>query len=303
MPGILSRKKGKSQPSPTWAYNLHGRTCLSGSESDSDEELTPEEKPVPISEDARLLREIDLSSRPDDAVFKSNPWTIAKVNAASRPPNPKSPATNNTKPKEAPKKRPTGRIVDAFRVQAAKSPSRNSSTKAIAKQSVQKKRNVQRNQTPLYHHIGSPPHSIVSELLQPVSGLLIEQNDPAPLSIVTDCSGQYTNRGRIFQRTVKAITLPKTSSHNDFSPHISRVAPFHGDPPLYIDIPDVNGAEMSDSSLQLGPPSSEDVDFSGERIFRGYWNCVIIHHVIRRDHCTLCWVSGTDTEQKKVTHE
>jgi hypothetical protein len=39
----------------------------------------------PLSEDSRLARELDISTRDDPAVFNKNPWSIAKLNAASRP--------------------------------------------------------------------------------------------------------------------------------------------------------------------------------------------------------------------------
>ncbi|KAI0080454.1 hypothetical protein K474DRAFT_257280 [Panus rudis PR-1116 ss-1] len=77
-----AKTAGKPNQSPTWSYNLHSRSNCD--EEDSDEE-TPPSSQLRISEDARLMRDLDLASRKDEAVYKPNPWTIAKANAASRP--------------------------------------------------------------------------------------------------------------------------------------------------------------------------------------------------------------------------
>lgn len=64
--------------SPCWSFDL--RSCHndgSGTEGSPHTEH-------PTSEDARLAKELDLSSRYDQAEFKPNPWSIAKVNAGSR---------------------------------------------------------------------------------------------------------------------------------------------------------------------------------------------------------------------------
>lgn len=74
-----------------WSRNL--RTLrYSGSESASDSG-SPSVSQLPaarlpqashLSADAKLIQELDLSSRPDEALYKPNPWTIARVNAANR---------------------------------------------------------------------------------------------------------------------------------------------------------------------------------------------------------------------------
>jgi hypothetical protein len=45
------------------------------------------EQPVEqeLSDDTRLARDLDLSTRKDTAIFRKTPWTVAKSNAASRP--------------------------------------------------------------------------------------------------------------------------------------------------------------------------------------------------------------------------
>ncbi|KIP03119.1 hypothetical protein PHLGIDRAFT_121857 [Phlebiopsis gigantea 11061_1 CR5-6] len=88
-----------------------------GRDSGLDSSTGPSsDRPPPISEDARLIKELDLSGRHDEAVFKPNPWTIAKVNAAARP------QTAAVKPAQsAPStalKRSTGRLEVAFQNQS-----------------------------------------------------------------------------------------------------------------------------------------------------------------------------------------
>lgn len=97
-----------------WSFNL--RTCglASDDDPDSDNDLPPDQ----LSNDTEFLRQIDLSSRQDHAEYKPNPWSIAKVNAASRP---KAPVV--IKPAGLPanaKTKPKGAIVDAFKKQAEK---------------------------------------------------------------------------------------------------------------------------------------------------------------------------------------
>ncbi|TCD67357.1 hypothetical protein EIP91_000224 [Steccherinum ochraceum] len=105
--------------SPSWSYDLHSTTFHN--DSDASENNSPCQasgQQVTLSEDAKLLEELDLTSRQDQAVFKPNPWTIAKVNASSRPPR-----TSSVGPKPGPRA-PTGRIVDAFNIQAKTCPSK-----------------------------------------------------------------------------------------------------------------------------------------------------------------------------------
>lgn len=47
----------------------------------------------PVSDELRFARDFDLAARQDAAVFKSNPWTIAKLRAATRKPLPITPCT------------------------------------------------------------------------------------------------------------------------------------------------------------------------------------------------------------------
>lgn len=81
---------------PPWS----NRFALSDGESDSDREdattpqpqqmggvpFTEQSRVQELSADTRLARELDLSTRQDTAIFRKTPWTVAKINAALRPP-------------------------------------------------------------------------------------------------------------------------------------------------------------------------------------------------------------------------
>ena len=75
------------------------------------------------------MKELDLSSRPDSAAYKPDPWTIAKINAASRrnhaaPHNNAANISGNLSPASrvvSPKKR-SPNILDAFKKQAERPP-------------------------------------------------------------------------------------------------------------------------------------------------------------------------------------
>lgn len=137
MPGLVKTpevvKKGANKPAPSsgWSYNL--RSAAFCSDSDSSETSSPthavdtdatSSQPA-ISDDASLLKELDLSSRHDEAVFKPNPWTIARANAGSRTAVTPG-ATRSNKP--ARNGVPTGPIVQAFKKQAQQRPTKQRSS-------------------------------------------------------------------------------------------------------------------------------------------------------------------------------
>ena len=74
-----------------WAFSL-----CAADEGDSDSELEDastgshnslvSSSDPPVSNELRLVRDLDLGARQDTAIFKSNPWTIAKLQAATRKP-------------------------------------------------------------------------------------------------------------------------------------------------------------------------------------------------------------------------
>ena len=74
-----------------WGFSL---CTVDDDDSDSEPEdastgshNSPAPSPdLPISEGLRLVRDLDLGARQDTAIFKSNPWTLAKLRAAARKP-------------------------------------------------------------------------------------------------------------------------------------------------------------------------------------------------------------------------
>jgi hypothetical protein len=62
-----------------WAFNLRSYGCRDPDDTDSESDDGEETR-----DSARLHDGLDISSRYDTADYKPNPWTIAKINAASR---------------------------------------------------------------------------------------------------------------------------------------------------------------------------------------------------------------------------
>lgn len=97
-----------------WAFNLRtSRNLHADDSSDSDSDSCEHQ----TSEDTRLLNEIDISSREETVAYKPNPFSIAKINAAVRKPNP-VPKPAPTKLKSPPRKpSSTATIPNAFKKQ------------------------------------------------------------------------------------------------------------------------------------------------------------------------------------------
>ncbi len=125
--GAYSYATGYKMPTTSnsaWSYSLRGREDATDSESDINSPAInrPTEN---ISEDAKLALDLDLASRHDEAFFKPTPWTIAKVNAATRtslPENAKREFKRNSSQSDT-KKQPRGRIVDGLKKQLQRSTS------------------------------------------------------------------------------------------------------------------------------------------------------------------------------------
>ncbi|KIK38907.1 hypothetical protein CY34DRAFT_364981 [Suillus luteus UH-Slu-Lm8-n1] len=108
-----------------WSFNHRTRahyTFDSESDPDSDEAETDSKVDLP-SDDTRLIQELDISSRHETVDYKPNPWSIARINAVSRPPNKELPGQAISEDVRQ-KSQPRGRIVDAFKVQAERKPPR-----------------------------------------------------------------------------------------------------------------------------------------------------------------------------------
>ncbi|KAG1806969.1 uncharacterized protein BJ212DRAFT_773933 [Suillus subaureus] len=110
-----------------WSFN-HRTRAHDAFDSDPESEVETNSK-VKVnlpSDDTRLIQELDISSRHETVEYKPNPWSIARINAASRPPNKEPPGkaiSEDTRRKSQPQA-PQGRIVDAFKVQAERKLSR-----------------------------------------------------------------------------------------------------------------------------------------------------------------------------------
>lgn len=109
MPGILREdaplsKQKSSKKDTEWSFSLRGGCPSSdedsGSSDDGNDVAADKERgssrkkgkqkeETILSVDAKLMRDLDIATRAenDAATFKSNPWSIARVNAASRPMN------------------------------------------------------------------------------------------------------------------------------------------------------------------------------------------------------------------------
>ena len=214
-----------------WSFSLRSATGLFGdADSDDNEDHVGDagNSSHLSSSNSQMLQQIDLAAREDSAQYKPNPWSIARVNAASRPQQPNA-TVKPVSEKPAVKKIPQGAIVDAFKRQAQK-------PKATTNSSAQ----VNRLQTPsqepaldsaidaLDDSVSPPARSptsiahITTPAVDPVpipSQLRIpqEQHQEAPLlsflpekTFPPSRSSQSTNR----------------SSNLQFTPNIKRVQPF-----------------------------------------------------------------------------
>jgi len=91
------------------------------------------------SSSSQNLQQIDLAAREDSAQYKPNPWSIAKVNAASRP-RQSTATVKSVSEKSVAKKLPEGAIVDAFKRQSKKpKATTNSSAQANQRQTLSNK--------------------------------------------------------------------------------------------------------------------------------------------------------------------
>jgi hypothetical protein len=101
-----------------WSFNHRTRVHYTfDSESDPDSEAETNSIVDLPSDDTRLIQELDISSRHETVEYKPNPWSIARINAVSRPPNKELPSQAISEDVRQ-KSQPRGRIVDAFKVQA-----------------------------------------------------------------------------------------------------------------------------------------------------------------------------------------
>lgn len=117
-----------------WSFNLRSGTGFfdyADSDDENEEDIAGDSRTSYhlSSGSSQTLQQIDLSAREDNAQYKPNPWSIARINAASRPRQPNA-TIKPVRENPAAKKRPQGAIVDAFKKQAEKTNTTNSSAQA-----------------------------------------------------------------------------------------------------------------------------------------------------------------------------
>ncbi|KAG2066830.1 hypothetical protein BDR04DRAFT_1233729 [Suillus decipiens] len=116
---------GKHDP---WSFNHRTRAHAFDSDSESESEAEINSKVNIPSDDTRLIQELDISLRYETVKYKPNPWSIARINAASRPPNKEPPGqviSEDMRRKPQPRV-PRGRIMNAFKIRAERQPPRAS---------------------------------------------------------------------------------------------------------------------------------------------------------------------------------
>ena len=182
-----------------------------------------------------MLQQIDLAAREDSAQYKPNPWSIARVNAASRSRQPNATVIPVAE-KSSTKKLPQGAIVDAFKRQAQKpsSTAKNSSTQPNRLPVLQKNPTCSSfNAAPdNLVLVSSCSHTstahIVTSAVNPVpiplqSPTIMEQRRSPPPSSFLPRRAPSTHIDQLFTR----------SPNPSFTPNLKRTFPFSspGPPP------------------------------------------------------------------------
>ena len=124
---MKSTSSAKENHSADWAFNFRS-SHFGAYDTDSDSEEGPAVPAETDSEEAKLAKDLDISERQETAVYKPNPFSIAKINAAARTINNvqvDKPATHPEPAsfRDAPKMRPPFTIVDGFKRQAQRAQS------------------------------------------------------------------------------------------------------------------------------------------------------------------------------------
>ena len=119
---MKSTSSAKENHSADWAFNF--RSSHFGTyDTDSDSEEGPAVPAEKESEEAKLAKDLDISERQETAIYKPNPFSIAKIHAAARTVNNVQVDKPATRPepapfRDAPKLKAPFTIVDGFKRQA-----------------------------------------------------------------------------------------------------------------------------------------------------------------------------------------
>ena len=218
-----------------WSFNLRSTTRFFDSD-DSDDDVDnvgdAGTSSLLSSSNSQILREIDLAAREDSAQYKPNPWSIARVNAASRPRQ----SSDTVKPvseNPAANKLPQGAIVDAFKRQAQKPKTATDSSAQANRLQILAQKPV------LTSAIDAPggPVSAPARFPAVVAHITTSAVDPVPISSQPRAPHQY-------QRTPLPSFSPRKAfpashpgkptnrpSNLQFTPNLERVEPFSSPAP------------------------------------------------------------------------
>lgn len=119
---MKSTSSAKENYSADWAFNFR-TSHFNVYDTDSDSEEGPAVPAEKESEEAKLAKDLDISERQETAVYKPNPFSIAKINAAARTVNKVDKPATRPEPafsRDAPKLKAPLTIVDGFKRQAQK---------------------------------------------------------------------------------------------------------------------------------------------------------------------------------------
>jgi hypothetical protein len=208
-----------------WSFRISSDT---GFFDDADTDDDNEDHAGDAGTSSQMLQQIDLAAREDSAQYKPNPWSIARVNAASRPRQP-SATVKPISEKPIVKKPPQGAIVDGFKRQAQK-------PKATTNSSAQTNRLRNSSQEPVLT-------SAIDALGDPVSAPARSPTSTAHITTSTVNSVQIPSQPQIprekHRETLLLSFLPRKtfpasrssqptnrSSDLQFTPNIKRVQPF-----------------------------------------------------------------------------
>ncbi|TFK65120.1 hypothetical protein BDN72DRAFT_209505 [Pluteus cervinus] len=258
-----------------WSFNQRS-SIFCPSDSDSDSEDPPKKGQTNPSTDVELLKELDISTRDESGtVYKPNPFSIAKINAACRGKKSPAPSRNQGqapcikpgKTAPAPPKKTQGYdIIGAFAKQARKP----AQTKSMPINHVQP-------QAMLSAPASISASSAVSSTLASFCSTTVPQISAVSLknaSNVRFATPQAT-KSPLFKNEYEEfgeIPIPATDSTHisglytpektDFVPtYIPHSEPFSSPPALDTRNPMLN-ASYSASSKSSFPSSSRDVAFS-----------------------------------------
>jgi hypothetical protein len=265
-----------------WGFSLRHSFC--DSDDDSNPELSPENV---VAGDEKLLRDLDLAARPDEAKFRANPWSIAKVNAASKPTIGNSEKlshvsreggatrVNGAKLKEsgvalrsgATAKKKKGALANAFDGQRTSTGKRK--VEDLASSAFKSKRSspASTRQSPHTSMSSSANRDTTSDLAQEArkrrmqainDALAVDQGSPTTRASKITSTTDMHHPSPSNEPALTAFTLPPTTdSPNSLLPHM----PDHSSAPLSLSTssnqnPSLPEHRISDVSKYARPPTN-----------------------------------------------